>query len=83
MAQTGDVEVVEIGTLLPTDSASPMFCFTPVPEVVEELAEASKVFFQDRVQQRFGEQIIETPAFSLDEKIVEMPVTRKKRRNRL
>ena len=76
VAQAGDVEVVEIGTPLPTESASPMFVSTPVPQVVEELAEAFKVFSQDRVQQRFGEQTIETPAISLDEKIVEMPVTR-------
>ena len=48
---------------------------TPVPQVVEELAEASKVFSQDRVQQRFGGQIIETPALSLAENVVEMPVT--------
>ena len=75
VAQAGDVEVVEIGTPFPTESASPMFVSTPVPQVVEELAEAFKVFSQDRVQQRFGEQTIETPAVSLDEKIVEMPVT--------
>ena len=49
----------------------------PVPQVVEELAEISKVFSLDGVQQRFGGQIIETPALSHDEKIVEMPVTRK------
>ena len=49
----------------------------PVPQVVEELAEISKVFSLDGVQQRFGGQIIETPALSLDEKIVEMPVTQK------
>ena len=49
----------------------------PVPQVVEELAEISKVFSLDGVQQRFGGQIIETLALSLDEKIVEMPVTRK------
>ena len=52
-----------------------MFVSATVPHVVEELAEASKVFSQDRVQQRFGEQTIETPAVSLDEKIVEVPVT--------
>ena len=75
VAQAGDVEVVEIGTPLPTESASPMFVSAPVPQVVEGLAEASKVFSQDRVQRRFGEQTIETPALSLDEKI-EMPVTR-------
>ena len=49
----------------------------PVPQVVEELAEISKVFSLDRVQQRSVEQDIETPAISLVEKIVEMPVTRK------
>ena len=42
---------------------------------MEELAEASKVFSQDRVQQRFGGQIIEAPALSLTENVVEMPVT--------
>ena len=48
---------------------------TPVLPVVEQLAEASKVFSQDRVQQSSMEQIIENPAFSLAEKIVEMPVS--------
>ena len=48
---------------------------TSVPQVVEELAEASKVFSQDRVQQRFGGQIIEALALSLTENVVEMPVT--------
>ena len=47
----------------------------PVPQVVEELAEASKVFSQDRVQRRFEGQIIKTPGISLAEKIIEMPVT--------
>ena len=36
---------------------------TPVPQVVEELAEASKVFSQDRVQQRSGGQIIRILVF--------------------
>ena len=45
----------------------------PVPQVVEELVEVFKVFFQDRVQQRIVEQIIETPAISLVEKIVKVP----------
>ena len=40
-----------------------------------------RVFSQDRIQQRFLEQINETPAVSLAEKIVERPVRRKKRRN--
>ena len=35
----------------------------------EELVEAFKVFFQDRVQQRIVEQIAETPAVSLTEEI--------------
>ena len=47
-----------------------------VPQFVEELAETSMVFSQDKVQQRFGEQTTETPAISLGEKIVEMTVTR-------
>ena len=46
----------------------------PVPQVVKELVKVSEVFFQDRVQLRFGGQIIETPAISLAEKIVEVPV---------
>ena len=49
---------------------------TPVLPVVEEQAEASKVFSQNRVQQSFMEQTIANPAISLAEKTVEMPVTR-------
>ena len=49
---------------------------TPVLPVVEELAEISKAFSQNRVQQRFGGQTVETPAVSLAEKIIEIPVTR-------
>ena len=49
---------------------------TPVLPVVEELAEASKAFSQNRVQQSSMEQSIENPAISLAEKTVEMPVTR-------
>ena len=49
---------------------------TPVLPVVEELAEASKAFSQNRVQQSSMEQTIANPAFSLAEKTVEMPVTR-------
>ena len=37
------------------------------PDTEEELVEAFKVFFQDRVQQRIVEQITETPAVSLEE----------------
>ena len=37
----------------------------PVPQAVEELAEVSKVFSQDRVQQRFGKQTIEPLLFHL------------------
>ena len=51
--QQRNVEGIEIETPLPTESASPIFVSTPVPQVVEELAETSKVFFQDKVQQRF------------------------------
>ena len=47
----------------------------PVPQAVEELAEVSRVFSQDGIQQRAIEQT--TPATSLVERIVEMPVTRK------
>ena len=76
VAQTGHVEVVEIETSLPTESASAMFVSTPVPQAVEELVEASKVFSQDRVQQRFGKQTTEPPAISLAERVVEAPDTR-------
>ena len=76
VAQTGHVEVVEIETSLPTESAYAMFVSTPVPQAVEELVEASKVFSQDRVQQRFGKQTIERPAISLAERVVEAPDTR-------
>ena len=41
----------------------------PVPQAVEELAEVSRVFSQDRIQQRAMEQT--TPAISLAGKIVE------------
>ena len=44
----------------------------PVPQVVEELAESFKVFSQDRIQQRAIEQT--TPATSLAEMIIEVPV---------
>ena len=69
-------EVVEIRAPFPTESASPVFVTTPVlevppivvdvtvPQAVEELVEGSKVFSQDRVQQRFGKQTIEIPAIS-------------------
>ena len=42
---------------------------------MEELVEVSRVFPQDRIQQRFVEQTDETPDISLAEKIVEKPVT--------
>ena len=45
-------------------------------QVVEEQAEASKVFSQNRVEQGFGGQTAETPAISLAEKTIEMPDTR-------
>ena len=41
----------------------------------DELVEAFKVFFQDRVQQRIVEQITETPAVSLAEETAEAPKT--------
>ena len=44
----------------------------PVPKAVEELAEVFRVFSQDRIQQRAVEQT--TPATSLSEMIVEVPV---------
>ena len=47
-------------------------------QVEEELVEVSKVFPQDKVQQRFVEQTIETPAISLAVKIVEVLVIRTK-----
>ena len=49
---------------------------TPVLSVVEEQAETSKTFFQNRVQQSFMEQTIANLAISLSENTVEMPVTR-------
>ena len=76
VAQTGRVEVAEIETSPPTESASAMFVSTPVPQAVEELVEASKAFSQNRVQQSSMEQIIANPAMSLAEKTVEMPVAR-------
>ena len=47
-----------------------------VPQDVEEPAEFSKTSSQDRVQLRFGGKIIETPATSLAEKVIEIPVIR-------
>ena len=75
VGQTGHVEVVEIETSLPTESASAMFVSMPVPQAVEELVEASKAFYQNRVQQSSMEQIIVNPTISLAEKTVEMPDT--------
>ena len=46
----------------------------PFPQAVEELAEVFRVFSRDRIQQRSVEQT--TPATSLVEMIVEMPVAR-------
>ena len=50
----------------------------PFPQAVEKLAEVFRVFSQDRIriQQCDGEQTIDTPATSLAEKIVEVPVVR-------
>ena len=50
----------------------------PVPQAVEELAEVSKVFSQDRIQQRIVEETI--PAIPLAEKIVELPIIHTKER---
>ena len=47
----------------------------PGPQVVEELAEASKVSSQDRVHRLFQGQTIKTTGISPAEKIIEMPVT--------
>ena len=44
----------------------------PVPQAVKELADVFRVFSQERIQQRAMEQI--TPATSLAEMIVEVPV---------
>ena len=46
----------------------------PVPQAVDELAEVFRIFSQDRTQQRAVEQT--TPATSLVEMIVEVPVAR-------
>merc|ERR1712136_83740 len=51
--QAGDVELVEIGTPLPTESASHTFVSTPVPQVVGELTEVSKVFFSGQASTAF------------------------------
>ena len=48
----------------------------PVPQVLKELAEVFKSFRRDRIQQRSVEQSSETPATSLAEMIVEVPVIR-------
>ena len=53
-----------------------MIVDTPVLPVVEELAETSKAFSQNRVQQSSIEQTIANPVISLAEKTVEMPVIR-------
>ena len=55
---------------------------TSVPQDVEEPAEFSKAFSQDRVQPRFGGQIIENPAIPLAEKIVEVPVIQTEEKTR-
>ena len=68
-------EVVEIRAPFPTESASAMCMSTPVPQAVEKLVEGSKVFSQDRVQQRFGKQTIDPSAISLAERVVEAPDT--------
>ena len=52
----------------------------PVMQAVEELAEVSKVFSQDRIQQRIVEQTI--PAIPLAEKIVELPVIQTEEKTR-
>ena len=78
--QTLDVpvpEMIELPTIVSQDRIQQrpleQIVDTPVPQIVEELAEASKVFSQDRVQQLFGEQTIESPAISLAERVVEVP----------
>ena len=56
----------------------------PVSQVVEDLVEVSKVCTQNRVQQHFVEQAIETPALSLAVKIADcLSFRRNERRNRL
>ena len=72
----GTALVCQVAQMGPTESASAMFVSTPVPQVVEELVEASKAFSQHRVQQSSMELIIANPAISLAEKTVEMLVTR-------
>ena len=51
-----------------------------VPQAVEELAEVFRVFSQDRIQQRTVEQT--TPATSLAEKVVEVPVIQTEEKTR-
>ena len=55
---------------------------TPVPQDVEEPAEFFKNCSQDRVQLRFGGQIIENPTIPLAEKIVEVPVIQTEEKTR-
>ena len=52
----------------------------PVSQGVKELVVVSKVFSQDRIQQRIVEQTI--PAIPLDEKIVELPVIQTEEKTR-
>ena len=53
----------------------------PVPQAVEEQAEVFRVFSQARIQQHVVEQT--TPATSLVERIVELSLGRRKKRNSL
>ena len=51
-------------------------------EMVEQLGGSPKVFPKDRIQQRFADQTIDTPDISLNEKIVEGPVTQTRQHTR-
>ena len=73
--------VAERGLLRPREQrAVEQIVDAPVLQAVEEVAEVSKVFSQDRVQQRIVEQTI--PAIPLDEKIVELPVIQTEEKTR-
>ena len=67
---------IVVRTIQKTTDIPQLQCIDKVVDdpVVEEPAEFFKASSQDRVQQRSRGQIIETPAVSLAEKIVEVPV---------
>ena len=65
------VEVLGQGSTSPFGADLEQIVDIPVPQVVVVLVEVFTVFSQDRNQQRFAEQIFQTLATSLAEKIRE------------